>query len=77
MEQIRHFTVSSLLPIKELLIYFTLHNDVVCTFLRFLAMALLKNYMKFDYFKSNSDLNPYCSYNLCIFLFLRRWIFWR
>ena len=22
-------------------------------------------------------VNPYCSYNLCIFLFLRRWIFWR
>ena len=30
-----------LLPIKELLIYFTLHNDVIRTFLRFLSFHIL------------------------------------
>ena len=34
-------TVFTLLPIKELLIYFTLHNDVIRTFLRFLNFHIL------------------------------------
>ncbi len=30
-----HFSVPFLLPIKELLIYFSLHSNVLCTFLRY------------------------------------------
>ena len=33
--------MSFLLPVKELLIYFSLHNDVICTFLRFLPCHIL------------------------------------